>query len=349
MVNQLLSEIISLDEKVDNSELFQEVCSKSIELSRKQQEFKRFDAFKAYLVGHLTVGDLQHPKISSTIKIDSLNILDIYDALSKEIIPSIVILTNNSFATIGSSRFEELRKLTPKCLYVIHDYDCHHWYNNSFQCMLNSDVYIPAHFQIAPFTKFLLTHRLLVIPAGSIQWAKNFLIRNAKNISETPRRLSITGKHAFYPKFHYRNKLVATFGKHFPSIGFINVNEYHDLTSQQKLNDWMSSDLHFIAPASFDVPIRVFDALVSGGIPVVPQWLTSSLQGFGVPDKWYETYGPLDLLSPVTALKKWVEKVSKHEGSERRTRAAKALSMYHLDNILYQLTDHALSVVSFPE
>jgi hypothetical protein len=41
-------------------------------------------------------------------------------------------------------------------------------------------------------------------------------------------------------------------------------------TPDERLEEWYSHKVHWIAPVLNDVAIRIFDALSSGGIPVVP-------------------------------------------------------------------------------
>ena len=49
------------------------------------------------------------------------------------------------------------------------------------------------------------------------------------------------------------------------------THQFHDLTQEQKFLDWVSFKRHFIVLKVNDVPIRLFDAWATGGIPLVPE------------------------------------------------------------------------------
>jgi hypothetical protein len=125
----------------------------------------------------------------------------------------------------------------------------------------------------------------------------------------------------------------------------MDVHKYHRLSAAERFNDWSGSTLHLTVPVSNDVPNRFFDALVTGGMPVVPQWTVSALQALGIPDSWYETYGSIEVMSPKQAVNKWLKKYESYSYSDHCDRITAATTNYHLDNTLYKLIDHALSIL----
>ncbi|NBP40740.1 MAG: hypothetical protein EBV34_20370, partial [Betaproteobacteria bacterium] len=128
-----------LEQEVDNSDLFNIAVQKLTELERKKERFAKQPSVTAYLLcdpPNLALGNLRHPRVSKTTKIHSSNAEEIYSVLNSEPTPSLVLLTNNVLAKIGLSEFILLREKTSHCVYVIQDYDCHHWYRMSVQCAL---------------------------------------------------------------------------------------------------------------------------------------------------------------------------------------------------------------------
>ena len=338
-----------LEQEVDNSDLFNIAVQKLTELERKKERFAKQPSVTAYLLcdpPNLALGNLRHPRVSKTTKIHSSNAEEIYSVLNSEPTPSLVLLTNNVLAKIGLSEFILLREKTSHCVYVIQDYDCHHWYRMSVQCALLSDIYVPGHPTTPPFVKLICSHRLQTVPIGSIQWEKDFLLDNLPLILSKDRPVQIAGKHSLYARFPYRNKLIATFGTHFSNVGFTDTQHFHQWTQAEKLKDWTQSRFHFVAPVSCDIPIRVYDALVSGGVPVVPKVMAQSLQAVGITTAWYEDYGPKELINPIDAYNVWTRRRQDSTDLDYYERVLQAIKTFHIDAILSQTSDVALSEVS---
>jgi len=338
-----------LEQDIDNSDLFHIAVQKSNELERKRERFATQSTLHAYLLcdpPNLALGNLHHPRVSKTTKIHSSNAEEIYSVLTSEQTPSLVLLTNNVLAKIGLSEFILLREKTPHCLYIIQDYDCHHWYRMSVQCALLSDIYVPGHPTTPPFVKLICSHRLQTVPIGSIQWEKDFLLDNLPLILSKDRPVQIAGKHSLYARFPYRNKLIATFGNHFPNVGFTDTQHFHQWTQAEKLKDWTQSMFHFVAPVSCDIPIRVYDALVTGGIPLVPNSMVLSFGVLMIPTDWYETYGPNEINSPKSFLTNWITNRKKLTLSEQLERVSKAIRDFHIDSIIEQLVRQSLCEIN---
>jgi hypothetical protein len=347
-IENLLKHLSSIEDEIDNSNLFNYAYIRQYERIQKRKYFLETAYYNVYYLcnpPNLERVSVVHPSIQNQLKIYSDDPNEIFNTLSTERLPSFVILTNNVLAKIGVQGFSEMRKRTPNLAYIIHDYDCHHWYDLSIRCALNSDVYVPAHFKTTDYIKLLINHELRVIPCGSIQWSNEFLVNHLSMIHKLDRPETIRGKHAFYPRFHYRNKLITTFGNYFPSIGFIDANQFHGWSETEKLVDWLKSSLHFIAPVGTDVPIRLYDALCTGGIPVVPQWMHASLASLNIPSTWVQTYGPQELANPKEAVEQWNKNLAKQTVRERQSRIWYSLQNFHVDNTITQLINHAIAVM----
>ena len=349
------SEYETLEQRIDNTDLFQIAVRKALELEKKAAYFTRQTEYRAFLLcdpPNLALGKLKHPAVSHTTKIHSSKAQEIFQQLNADPSPAFVLLTNNVLAKIGIAEFLQLRELTPHCLYIIQDYDCHHWYRMSAQCALLADIYVQGHFHTPPYVNLIASHPIKTIPIGSIQWEMDFLLANLPAILSQDRPVAISGKHSLYARFPYRNKLIATFGNAFPNVGFTDTHQFHQWTQEDKLRDWTSASLHFIAPVSCDLPIRVFDALVTGGKPVVPYAMASWLYALEIPENMFELYGPQDLVAPDHALSRWLSNIGVIAPSQHHEATLNAINRFHLNAVLHDLvstTGHILKPMQHPQ
>ena len=113
------------------------------------------------------------------------------------------------------------------------------------------------------------------------------------------RKESPLGRHNFYPKFEYRNKVITTISKHIPSVGFVDASCYHETGSSMRWNEWIGHSCHWIVPTKNDLPIRFFDALITGGIPIIPDSLKTQVDSLNIPAEYYESYAPIDVIDPI--------------------------------------------------
>jgi len=253
---------------------------------------------------------------------------------------SIVVLTNNVVANVGVDAVFAHLVRSPRDLIVIQDYDNHHWFQMSVTCLLLADIYIPSHFRLPPLFPQLLHHAFKVIPTGSIQWSRKFLIANQSLILSENRPIRILGRHSFYPQFSYRNRVISTFNVKFDDVGFIDSHRmFHNLSPMDRLLAWTQSSLHLIVPVADDIPIRFFDALITGGMPIVPLHLEARLLELGVPHHMFQTYGPLDLSEPERGVLRWSEAFEESGLRGVLDRSNYANLRWHTDAVMLQVLD----------
>lgn len=184
----------------------------------------------------------------------------------------IYILNSNDINKIGRKRYAELYMSSPDAFITVWDFDNHHALTTSFLLATFSDLYIPCHAQnlslIAQFTDALAAP----VPAGVNQWSRSFLRDHQGLIINEDRNPSPLGRHIVYPHFRARNWTLAKLSGQFADVGAVNTT-YHDKTERDRLEEWCAHMSHWILPTFNDIPIRVFDALVTGGVPIVPRTL----------------------------------------------------------------------------
>ena len=324
-------------EEVESELLFSIACEKD----RVYREKKRaIDTLKTIVIANATnFGNISNHNIYGPIKILSVErIKDISndDSLLQDLENSLVITTSNIFSEIGIERLGSLYYQLPKTIFAIHDYDNHHWIPNNIQAAIFADVYIPSHQDENLLSSRVNPNVIGGIPCGSNQWTMEFIYSHAKELVVCKRSEEPLGKYYFYEKFIYRNKVISTLAQSYPTISLLN-GDFHSLSQEQKWAEWCSHKLHWVIPVLNDLPIRFFDALITGGLPIVPNGLKPFIAALGVPENFYLTYGPLDILNPKDLISR-SNRVFDSEGKNGITeRYQYALENFHIDTIVKKI------------
>lgn len=180
-----------------------------------------------------------------------------------------VVIVNNNDVWGAQAGYARLYDLCDQTIFVAWDWDNHHWLLLSHFLAAHSDVYAPAHHE----NLYLLT-RYNWMTAGpvycaTVQWPRRLLVEQLPQMISMPRSDAPLGKHIPYGAFSYRNRVVSTLSQHYPSVGFSD-RTFHVRGPEERLQEWCAHKSHWIAPVLNDVAIRIFDALITGGIPIVP-------------------------------------------------------------------------------
>jgi len=186
---------------------------------------------------------------------------------------SVVILSNNNVMTDNNlTKYMQLYLNSASSVFVIWDFDNHHWVALSSMLAAASDLYIPSHSDnLEPLSRF---NNIMAGPigAGTIQWPRQFLKDNIDIIKNTPRSNDPLGTHIEYPQFIYRQKILQILQQNLKQVKLVD-GSYHDRPMIDRFTDWCSHKAHWIVPVLNDTPIRIFDALITGGIPIIPRSL----------------------------------------------------------------------------
>jgi hypothetical protein len=174
------------------------------------------------------------------------------------------------------------------------------------------------------------------IPCGSNQWSMDFITNFGKDNLLKKRSQMPLGKYYYYEKFIHRNKTINTLSQHYPTIGFVK-HDFHTLSPTEKWVEWSSHKLHWVAPVLNDLPIRFFDALITGGLPIVPTGLRPFINSLQIPEEFYATYGSLDILNPTELLVRQNESFEQLGEAGILDRHQFALKHFHIDTIVNKL------------
>jgi hypothetical protein len=210
----------------------------------------------------------------------------------------VVILNNNDLASPQAQIvYKELVKRCSSTCFATWDWDNHHWLGLSVFLAAHSDVYFPAHqenfYQLSRYNWCIAGP----IYCASIQWPDKFLSDWLDHILTAERSNEPLGKHILYPGFTFRAQTIATVNKYFPTVGF-STPDFHNRTREDRIREWCSYKSHWISPVLNDVPIRLFDSLITGGIPIVPASLRFIEPIAGIPKDHILFYSAADILDP---------------------------------------------------
>lgn len=226
----------------------------------------------------------------------NITFLDISTTDKSQLNNSILILNNNDFCSEACFHVvNSIKKKSVNLKVYIWDFDNHHS-PNSIRLLFLSDIYFSAHQHNFDLFRRAATSFLGMLPACVHQWSGEFLTNSLERMLSFPRSNALFGAHIYYPIFFARNEIITSVSKVFPDVCFSNFS-YHNRTAEDRFAEWCQYKVHFIAPVDDDLPIRLLDALITGGIPLAPFKLKALLHALSIDDfvVFYDELG-LDLL-----------------------------------------------------
>ncbi|MBI5919127.1 MAG: hypothetical protein HY849_07130 [Nitrosomonadales bacterium] len=243
-----------------------------------------------------------------------------------------IVIVNNNDAHAGgdATGYKAFYNACPDTLFVVWDWDNHHWLELSSVLAAHSDLYVPTHQENLYLLSRYNANITEAVAAGVSQWTRDFLRERQDAMVASQRSDAPLGMHIPYAPFQYRNRVVATLQSRYPSIGF-SSHQFHERSAEEKFGEWIAHKLHLIVPVLNDVPIRLFDALATGGIPLIPDSLrfTHWLNDAHVED--FLCYSADDILHPQAMVERGCEMFDRHGEAGIRRRAGYALQQHHGD------------------
>lgn len=264
---------------------------------------------------------------------------------------SIVIVNNNDVGHNGNMQYyAKFFSQCDKTIFISWDWDNHHWLELSTFLAAHSDIYAPAHHE-----NLYLLSRFNWLTAGpvycgTVQWSRKYIADRLPDMLNANRSDAPLGKHIPYGPFSFRNQVIATLNKHYPTIGFSD-HSFHTRTAEDRFTEWCSHKSHWIVPVLNDVPIRIFDALVTGGIAIVPESLRLLPPINKISRDHILFYTPHDIIDPKSIIEKANKQFDKSGADGIRERHEFALEKHHGDNRIRQMLDYVKEIfeLSLPE
>lgn len=264
--NQIAQSIAATSAISQNEDLYNLLLKKNQRNRQLKDSLKQNYSGKIYLTDHIFHAVRHKPKNS---QIEFFNMQTAPESFEN----SIVILSNNNVMVNNNlDKFITLYLKSPSSIFAIWDFDNHHWFALSGMLAAVSDLYVPTHADnLEPLSRY---NNIMAGPvtSGVIQWPKEFLEENLDIITKTERSNDPLGTHIEYPQFPLRMKNLKTLHRTLPSVKLVD-GSYHSRSMIDRFTEWCSHKSHWIVPVLNDAPIRIFDALITGGIPIVPRSL----------------------------------------------------------------------------
>lgn len=241
-----------------------------------------------------------------------------------------LVITNNNDMIIDNNtwHYSEFYINCEFTIFAAWDFDNHHGMRFSTFLAAHSDIYIPAHHE----NLYILSRYNWLIAgpvyAGIIQWSRKFIADHLPEILQSERSDAPLGMHVYYPAFPFRTKIVSTLHHHYSTIGFTDLT-FHDRSTEDRLHEWYSHKSHWVAPVLNDVSIRIFDALATGGIPIIPESLRFLPPINDIGSDHIVFYNPHDIIKPQEVVAKANELFDKGGRDKMIERHVFALNNHH--------------------
>jgi len=186
---------------------------------------------------------------------------------------SIVLINNNDLTDPVEGRaYVDVFLRSPTSVFVGWDFDNHHWIGRSAELAAWTDVYVPAHAANLFLLSRFNTSVTKPVACGVMQWTREFLTAQQSTILHTMRSEYPLGQHVEYADFQRRNQIVKALSRYYPHVR-LTTQLYQSQSPLSRLAQWSGHACHWIVPVLGDCPIRLFDALATGGIPIAPRSL----------------------------------------------------------------------------
>lgn len=262
---------------------------------------------------------------------------------------AVVVINNNDVGQASAQPyFAHFVRCCPSTVFVAWDWDNHHWLDLSTFLAAHCDLYAPAHHE-----NLYLLSRFNWLTAGPVycacvQWPRAFLAEHRELLFGSARSNAPLGMHIPYAPFQFRLQVLSTLSQHYPSIGFSD-RSFHARTPLDRLQEWAAHKAHWIVPVLNDVPIRIFDALISGGIPIIPESLRLLPPVAQMPAEHVAFYTPADVVAPQALVESVNARFDALGPEGIRARHEFALQQHHGDTRMRQVLDYVQRVLNLPD
>jgi hypothetical protein len=269
-ITQMIGELSDLKSQINDKlqhVIFDGVgYTKLTELEKKIQG--RFENISCIFFGN----DLKNarPKKAIDCRYEQLPEDYFLGEMTKPPADSVFIFTNNDVGK-GLQNYIEFRASNPQALFVVWDWDGSHWTYMSSILALHSDFFVSGCSENTFFLSHFTPNLLGPIFGGANQWTREFVLKHI-DLALTDRSDDPLGVHYFYGQYPRRNRAIATVSKSFSTVRF-GDNAYKKRSDLDNFIEWCSYKTHWIMPVLGGLPIRGYNALITGGIPILPSFL----------------------------------------------------------------------------
>lgn len=326
--NNVAQAIAHTSAATQNDVLYELVKQKNYRVRDLRKYFSKVKEPKIYLTDNIFHAvDLK----------DRMELFNIKDR-DEPFIDSIVIFNNNSVMLDNNvNKFAQLWLNSPTSIFVVWDFDNHHWFSLSSMLAACCDLYVPTHLDnLEPLSRY---NNIMMGPvsSGVIQWSKAFLNEHHSIIDKVSRSDEPLGTHIDYPQFINRSKILKTLSQKLSNVKLVD-DSYHGRDILDRFTEWCSHKVHWIVPVLNDVPIRVFDSLITGGIPIIPRSLKYHKDIINLHDHIL-FYDYDDIQNPLTITEKGVKIFNERGLDGAIERHLLAIDNHHVDKRVHTILE----------
>ena len=217
-------------------------------------------------------------------------------------------------------------------------WDNHHSRKRNLQIVPMTDLFLPAHSYCAPY--LMSPHSILGghMPLGTYQWSRKAAASLFAQHRDRPRDNALQGGYVAWnikqERADFVRQLIEGLDGHaLRLLGGNGRSRYFAQTPEDRWLDWATHKAGLILPFQKDLSTRFFDSLMTGQVPIVPDWCADFAK---VIDDATAASLPVVRLAEesVPAVKRaWAEAVARYDedgvaGAERRHHYA--LENHHL-------------------
>ncbi|MES2151910.1 MAG: hypothetical protein V4508_19190 [Pseudomonadota bacterium] len=246
---------------------------------------------------------------------------------------AVFVLTNNDIGP-NLPKYLDFYRRNPDALFVVWDWDPQHWTYMSCMLAMHCDFYISSASENAYLFSHFNPYVLGPVLGGVNQWTRKYLLDHFDVIA-AERSNEPVGEHVLYPDFPRRNRAVQTVSRTIPGVKFSDLS-YQHMSDLDNLKMWTSYKVHWIMPVLCGVPVRVHNAIITGGIPLVPSFYKNipEIVALGDVPLYYDT---IDLIEPARINALAVKKFDEAGESGLIERVRVALERNHIDQRIEEI------------
>ncbi|MBR8826989.1 MAG: tetratricopeptide repeat protein [Gomphosphaeria aponina SAG 52.96 = DSM 107014] len=200
---------------------------------------------------------------------------------NKDILPDIDIANFDCVIWLYTRQLEldlvkKIQEQGFRGLAITWSWDNHTDYNMNIQVAKGTDIFIPGH----GFTEKIYRNNNSIIaksiPLCTSQWTGEEAQEFFAIYGHKERSNKLFGGFTKYAHGEKRNVLLDQIIEQMPEsqvfmFGVGNTSVYFDLTPAQRFEQWATYKVSICVPVKNDLPLRFFDALLSGQIPIVSE------------------------------------------------------------------------------
>jgi hypothetical protein len=165
-----------------------------------------------------------------------------------------------------------LRRNNLAGLYFVWMWDNHHHHVTNLRTAMLADVVFSSHWHDHQYLNFPITLCGPHIPLHSRQWSARLISQIYPDGLPISRADGIFGGFGHYRGLSKRNAFIEQLMTQCPghALSLVNVESYYQVPVKDRLAAWMNHKVHLIVPVARDLSSRLFEALMTGQIPLVP-------------------------------------------------------------------------------